>query len=144
MLRTQVEDALPTLRGISEARSLHRYAPGKWSLREILGHVNDAERVFAFRAFWFARGFDSPLPSFDQDIAIPTAAADHRSWSSHIEEFLALRASTVDLFQHLPADAWARRGISSGHPITVKALAYIVVGHFEHHLRIVKERYLDA
>src|SRR5690242_15464668 len=75
ILRTQVDDVLPTFRGISEERSLHRYAPGKWSIREVLGHVNDAERVFAYRAFWFARGFESPLPSFDQDIAVPTAAA---------------------------------------------------------------------
>lgn len=141
-LRTQVDDVLPIVRGISEERSLHRYAPGKWSMRELLSHVNDTERVFAFRAFWFARGFDSPMPSFDQEVAIPTAAADRRSWSSHIDEFVAVRAATVELFQHLPAEAWARRGIASGNPVTVKALAYIVVGHVAHHLRIVKEKYL--
>jgi uncharacterized protein (TIGR02246 family) len=144
ILRAQVDDVLPVFRGISEERSLHRYAPGKWSIRQVLSHVTDAERVFTYRALWFARGFDSPLPSFDQDVAIPTAAADGRSWSSHIDEFLAVRAATVDLFRHLPAGAWLRRGIASGHPLSVKALAYIVVGHLEHHLRIVKERYLDA
>jgi hypothetical protein len=142
-LRAQVDDVVPVLRGLSEERSLHRYAPGKWSIREVLGHVNDAERVFSFRAFWFARGFDSPLPSFDQDVAIPAAVSDGRSWSSHIDEFLAVRAATVDLFQHLPADAWPRRGIASGAPVTVKALAYIVAGHLAHHLEIVKQRYLS-
>jgi hypothetical protein len=144
ILRTQVDDAEPVLRGISEERSLHRYAPGKWSLRQVLGHVNDAERVFTYRAFWFARGFDSPLPSFDQDVAVPTAASDERSWSSHVDEFLAVRAATIDLFQHLPAGAWVRRGVASGTPVTVKALAYIVAGHLAHHLQIVRERYLTG
>jgi|SRR5215471_15489144 len=143
ILRAQVDEVVPVLRGISEERSLHRYAPGKWSIREVLSHVNDAERVFSFRAFWFARGFDSPMPSFDQEVAIPTAAADGRSWSSHLEEFRAVRAATVDLFQHLPADAWLRRGIASGNPVTVNALAYIVAGHLAHHFEIVRERYLS-
>ena len=143
ILRAQVDEVVPVLRGISEERSLHRYAPGKWSIRQVLSHVNDAERVFTYRALWFARGFDSPLPSFDQDVAIPTAAADGRSWSSHIDEFLAVRAATVDLFQHLPAGAWLRRGLASGNPVTVKALAYIVAGHLAHHVQIVRERYLS-
>jgi len=143
ILRDQVDAAVALLRAISEERSLHRYAPGKWSIRDVLGHVNDAERVFTYRALWFARGFDSPLPSFDQDIAIPTAAADGRSWRSHIDEFQTVRAATVNLFQHLPADAWMRRGVASGNPVTVKALAYIVAGHLEHHLGIVRERYLS-
>ena len=142
VLREQVDDVVPVLRGISEERSLHRYAPGKWSIRQVLSHVSDAERVFAYRALWFARGFTSPLPSFDQDIAIPTAAADSRSWSSHIDEFVAVRAASVDLFQHLPAGAWLRRGVASGNPVTVNALAYIVAGHLAHHLQIVRERYL--
>jgi len=142
ILRAQVEDAMSSLRGISEVRSRHRYAPGKWTIRQVLGHVNDAERVFAYRALWFARGFASALPSFDQDVAIPTAAADGRSWSSHIDEFLAVRAATIDLFQHLPAGAWLRRGMASGRPCSVNALAYIIAGHLTHHLQIVKERYL--
>ncbi len=141
ILRDQVDDTVAVLRVFSEERSLHRYAPGKWSLRQVLGHVNDAERVFTYRALWFARGFDSPLPTFDQDVAIPTAASDGRSWSSHLEEFRTVRAATIDLFDHLPAGAWLRRGIASGHPVTVKALAYIVAGHLAHHLEIVKERY---
>lgn len=144
ILRAQVDDVVPILRGISEERSRHRYASGKWSIREVLGHVNDAERVFAYRAFWFARGFESPLPSFDQDIAVPTAAADKRSWSSHIDEFRTVRSATVDLFQHLPAEAWSRRGIASNQPVTVNALAYIIAGHLAHHVQILTERYLTG
>jgi len=87
ILHAQLADTLGLLQSISEEKSLFRYADGKWSIREVLSHCNDTERVFVYRALWFARGFDSPLPSFDQDIAVAGAAADERSWSSHIEEF---------------------------------------------------------
>ena len=129
------------LRGISEERSLYRYAPGKWSICEVISHINDTERVFAYRALWFARGFDSALPSFDQDISVAAADADARPWASHIEEFNAVRAATFALFQHLPKEAWMRRGVASGNPFTVRALAFIIVGHVNHHLRVLRERY---
>src|SRR5436190_18593673 len=87
ILERQSDETVAFLRGISEERSLYRYAPDKWSIRQTLGHVNDAERVFVFRAFWFARRFDTPLASFDQNVAVPTAESDARSWASHIEEF---------------------------------------------------------
>ena len=80
-LETQLDDTLDFLSGISEEKSLHRYAPQKWSIREVLSHMNDCERVFVFRAFWFARGFSDPLPSFDQNVAVPLAGADGRSWA---------------------------------------------------------------
>ena len=134
--------AVELLRGISEERSLFRYAPDKWSMREVMSHINDAERVFAFRAFWFARGFEPELPSFDQDVAVASAAADERTLASHLEEFKSLRASTQAMFRELPPEAWKRRGIASGNPFTVRALAYIIVGHTNHHLRVLKEKYL--
>lgn len=142
ILDEQLAETLRFLRTISEERSLHRYAPDKWSIREVLGHVNDAERVFVFRAFWFARGFDTPLPSFDQNVAVSAAGSDQRSWSSHVEEFRAVRSATLAFFQNLPSDAWLRRGVASGNPVTVRALAYIVAGHVTHHLGIVRTRYL--
>jgi hypothetical protein len=142
VLAAQSTETLTLLRSISDERSLHRYGQDKWTIREVVSHMNDAERVFAFRAFWFARGFDSPLPSFDQDVAVPNAAADARSWSSHIEEFEAVRAATLTLFKYLPAESWARRGTASDKPFSVRALAYIAAGHVEHHLRILRERYL--
>jgi hypothetical protein len=126
---------------MSEERSLHRYAPDKWSIRQVLSHINDTERAFTFRALWFARGFDEPLASFDQNVAIAAAGADERSWTSHVDEWRTIRAATLTLFRHLPADAWLRRGVASGNPFTVRALAYITAGHVTHHLRILKERY---
>lgn len=141
LMERQPATANEFLRGISEERSLYRYAPGKWSFCEVMSHINDSERVFAYRALWFARGFDSPLPSFDQEIAVAASDADARPWTSHIEEFLAIRASTLALFQHLPKEAWMRRGVASGNPFTVRALAYIIVGHANHHLRVLREKY---
>lgn len=142
-----LEGQLPTtvaLYGdISEQQSLHRYASDKWSIRETLSHLNDTERLFVFRAMWFARGFDSALPSFDQNIAIATAGADARPLSSHLEEFRTVRAATLTFFRDLPADAWTRRGIASGNPFTVRALAFIVAGHTTHHEKVVRERYLN-
>jgi hypothetical protein len=141
-LEAQAGDALALLNGISEEQSLTRYAPDKWSIRQVLNHVNDAERLFVFRAMWFARGFDSALPSFDQDVAVSTAGADDRSWRSHVDEFRAIRAGTLTFFQSLPPDAWTRRGVASGNPISVRALAYVTAGHVSHHVKIVRERYL--
>jgi DinB superfamily len=141
-LERQLGDTVALLEGISEEQSLHRYAPGKWSIREAVGHVNDCERLFTFRALWFARGFDSPLPSFDQDIAVSTAAADARPLKSHCEEFRAIRAATLQFFRNLTSEAWLRRGVASGNPFTVRALAYIAAGHVAHHNSILRERYL--
>jgi uncharacterized damage-inducible protein DinB len=143
ILEAQRSEMLTFLRTISEERSLARYAPGKWSIRQVLSHINDSERVFTFRAFWFARGFDSPLPSFDQEVGMRDAAADERSWASHIEELENVRASTLDLFRELPPEAWLRVGVASDNPFSVRALAYIVAGHATHHVGILKERYLS-
>lgn len=142
ILRAQLPETVTLLNGISDEQSLHRYAPEKWSIRQVVSHLNDTERLFVFRALWFARGFDSPLPSFDQNIAMATAGADDRPWSSHVEEFQAVRSATVGFFQDLPADSWTRRGIASGNPFTVRALAYISAGHVAHHVKILRERYL--
>jgi len=140
-LRTQLPETLTILEGISEERSRHRYAPDKWSIREVLGHLNDTERLFVSRAFWFARGFETPLPSFDQNIAITTAGADERTWRSHVDEFRTVRAATLSFFENLPQEAWLRRGTASGNPFSVRALAYLAAGHVAHHVAILEERY---
>jgi uncharacterized damage-inducible protein DinB len=142
VLRAQQGETLALLQGISEERSLHRYAPDKWSIRQVVAHVNDTERIFISRALWFARGFDTPLPSFDQNIAMFAAEADQRSFGSHLAEFGAVRAATLAFFENLPAQAWARRGVASGNPFTVRALAYVTAGHVAHHTTILRERYL--
>jgi hypothetical protein len=141
-LATQFDETIAFLSRISEEQSLHRYAPDKWSMRELLGHVNDGERVFMFRAMWFARGFEGPLPSFDQEIGYKAAESDKVSWASHTEEFRAIRASTLAFFRNLPDDAWLHSGVASDASITVRALAYIVAGHLSHHVNILRERYL--
>lgn len=143
VLEAQLAETLALLARVPDGRVDYRYAPDKWTVREVLNHVNDTERLFAFRAFWFARGFESALPSFDQDVAAARAGAGGRPWSSHVDEFRAIRASTVSLFRHLPADAWLRRGTASGNPFTVRALAYIAAGHVTHHANILRERYLE-
>jgi hypothetical protein len=120
-LQTQLNTTLPFLKGIGEDKSLYRYSPDKWSIRQVLNHVNDAERVFLHRAFWFSRGFKDSLPSFDQDDCVATAGADEVSWTSLVDEFRGIRLSTVSFFQNLPAAAWSRTGIASDNPFTVRA-----------------------
>ena len=142
VLESQLDPTLRLAATISEEQSLHRYAPGKWSIRELLNHVSDTERVFLYRALWFARGFETPLPSFDQEVAVPFAAADQFSWASHVEEFRAVRIATLAFFRNLPAEAWNRTGVASGNPVTVRALAYIIAGHLAHHTAILQQRYL--
>ncbi len=142
VLATQLNEAIDFLSTISEEQSLHRYAPEKWSMRELLGHVNDGERVFMFRALWFARGFEDPLPSFDQEISFKAAESDRVSWASHVDEFRVIRGTTLALFRNLPEDAWLRSGVASDNSVTVRAIAYIVAGHVAHHLAILRERYL--
>jgi hypothetical protein len=141
-LEAQAADTLALLRGVSDERSRHRYAPGKWSIREVLGHINDTERLFVSRAFWSARGFDTPLPSFDQHVALAASGADDRPWTSHVDEFASLRPATLAFFRNLPEEAWSRRGIASDNPFTVRALAFIAAGHVTHHVKILRERYL--
>jgi hypothetical protein len=141
-LQTQSIETPALLQGISEEQSLSRYAPDKWTIRQVVSHINDTERLFVFRAFWFARGLTEPLPSFDQDITIAHAAADGRSMRSHVDEFRAVRGATLALFQELPPEAWTRRGTASGNPFTVRALAYIAAGHVAHHMAILRDKYL--
>jgi hypothetical protein len=142
ILESQGTQAVSIFRAISEDRSRHRYAPDKWSIRESIHHVNDAERVFAYRALWFARGLGTELQSFDQDVAVRAAGADRQSWKSIVDEFASIRATSVSLFKSMPDDGWQKQGTASGNPVTVRALAYIIAGHTAHHLQVLKERYL--
>lgn len=141
ILRSQQLEAIRFLATISEEQSTIRSNPEQWSARQVWNHVNDGERLFVFRAVWFARGFDSPLPGFDQNVAVEYARADDYSWNSHIEEFRTIRAATNTFFANLPEADWTRTGTASDYPFTVKALAYIVAGHCEHHLLKLKERF---
>jgi uncharacterized damage-inducible protein DinB len=141
-MKDQFGETMRFLEGISEEQSLKAYAPGKWTIREVLNHVNDGERVFLGRAFWFARGFQDPLPSFDQDIAARFSNANETSWASLVEEFKTVRAATLSFFEHMPEEAWSRSGIASDNPVTVRAIAYIIAGHVAHHVNVLKNKYL--
>ena len=141
-LENQMGEMLQFLSGISEEQSLHSYAPGKWTIREVLNHVNDGERIFLGRGLWFARGFTDPLPSFEQDIAVEMAQANNTSWADLVEEFKIVRLGTISLFKTLPAEAWDRTGVASDNPVSVRALAYIIAGHVTHHMGVLREKYL--
>lgn len=141
LLDEQHRQTLAFLRSVDPARATHAYAAGKWSIAEVAGHLIDAERLYAMRAFWFARGHRSPLPGYESDEVVKISHAGERDWSSLVDEFDAVRRSTVAFFRYLPDDAWLRSGIASDMPFTVRALAYIAAGHVIHHAAILRERY---
>jgi hypothetical protein len=140
-LEEQLPETLRLLGGVSEERSLYRYAPGKWSIRQMWNHVNDTERVFLFRAFWFARGLPGALASFDQDISAAAGKSDEFPWSAHVDEFRNIRLATISFFRNLPPDAWMKSGVASEKPFTVRACAYVVAGHAAHHAALLREKY---
>jgi hypothetical protein len=142
VMARQLGDASELFSTISEEKSLHRYAAEKWSIRQKLNHISDTERMFAYRALWFGRGFSDPLASYDQNISASGARADEYSWARHVAEFGDVRRASLALFRNFPAEAWKRSGVASGNLVTVNALAYIITGHFEHHMAILRERYL--
>jgi uncharacterized damage-inducible protein DinB len=141
-LEAQLDETMAFLGDVSEEKSLHRYAPEKWSIRQVLSHVTDGERVFLFRALWFARGFDTALPSFDENVSAVAAEADRFPWANHVEDFRAARLSTLAFFRNLPPEAWMAKGVASDNTFTVRALAYILAGHVAHHTAVLRERYL--
>lgn len=140
--QAQLEQSLALFATISEDASQRRYAPDKWNIRQVLNHVTDTERAFAFRLLWFARGFETPLASFDPDLAAAGAQAGQISWADHVEEFRLVRLSTLSLLRNMPPAAWTRSGVAGNHHVSVRALAYIIPGHAAHHLAILRERYL--
>jgi hypothetical protein len=142
VLAAQLTTSVALFQGITDEQALHRYAPGKWSIADTLNHINDAERLFVFRAWWFARGFELPLPSFDQNIAAISARAESRPWTSHVDEFNAVRLATLAFYRNLAPESWLCRGSASGNTFTVRALAHITAGHLIHHNALIRERYL--
>lgn len=125
----------------TEATSLFRYAPDKWTVRQSLNHITDTERIFTFRALWIARGLKPPLPSFEQETAAAGAEADTIAYADLREEFHRVRTATLSLFQNMPSAGWSRAGIAGDHRVTTRALAFMTAGHLEHHLKIMRERY---
>jgi DinB superfamily len=142
LLAAQLADTLGLLRTIPEGRGAHRYAPDKWSIKEVIGHVSDTERIMSYRALRIARGDATPLPGFAQNDYVPPARFDARTLEDLGQELSAVRQATMHLFRHLDADALVRRGTASNGPFTPRALAYVIAGHERHHVAILKARYL--
>lgn len=143
LLATQLGETLALIRSIPEARGVHRYAPDKWSIKEVIGHLSDSERIFAYRALRIGRGDTTPLPGFEQNDYVPTGRFDARTLRDLADELAAVRQATIQLFAHLDEAALERRGTASGKPVSVRALAYIIAGHERHHVGIIKTRYLS-
>lgn len=141
-LRTQLDDTLSLVRGLDESRGGHRYAPGKWTIREVLAHVIDAERIFAYRALRIARGDATPLSSFDENAYAENAGAESRTLADLADELEHVRLGNLAMFRALSDEALARMGTASGGPVSVRALAWIIAGHEMHHVALLRERYL--
>ena len=142
ILEQQRQDTQTLLRAIPEAKAGTRYAPGKWSIREVIGHLIDSERVFAYRALRFARGDATPLPKFDEVDYVRQGRFDARSLADIASELDHVRRATIDLFRHFDGDAFRRHGVANNVDVSVRALACIIAGHERHHVEILRTRYL--
>lgn len=142
ILRGQNAESLAMLEGISEERANHRYEVGKWSIKEVVGHLTDMEWAFTYRAMRFARGDQTPLPGLDQDVLVAGAGFENRTLSSLATEWRNQRAASTTLFESLPEEVLARTGVASDSPFSVRGLMYVIAGHELHHQRVLRERYL--
>jgi hypothetical protein len=143
-LRDQLDELLGFLGHLDPATGEHRYAPGKWSVKEVIGHVIDSERIFAYRALAFARGERQPLPGFEQDEYVGSGDFGHRSLRSLGEEFEHVRRSNLALFASFGESTWVRRGMANGSSLSVRAIAYVLAGHAAHHIQVIRHRYLET
>ena len=141
-LDEQRRQMLLLLSGRTEPDGDLRYAPEKWSLKEVLGHINDTERIMSYRALRISRGDATPIAGFEQDDYVRNSPLGRRPLADLIEDYIAVRRATVSLFRNLDEPAWTRRGVASNNEVTVRALAYIIAGHELHHRRIIEEKYL--
>ena len=144
LLTVQIDDTTALLRDLSEEQATHAYAPGKWTIKEVIGHIMDAERVFMHRVLRFARGDRTPLPSFDENAYTPAGEFNTRPLASLVSEFTAVRRATIALLAGLPPAAWERKGEASQFMVSVRGLAWITAGHELHHRNILAQRYLAA
>jgi uncharacterized damage-inducible protein DinB len=143
-LETQRLQMIQLFAARSERDGNFRYAPDKWSVKEVLGHVTDTERIFAYRAMRIARADQTPIEGFEQDDYVRNAAFNKRPLAELAEEFALVRSATIALFRGLAGDAWLRRGIANKNEVTVRALAFVIAGHELHHRGILEERYFPA
>jgi uncharacterized damage-inducible protein DinB len=143
-LATQAEETFALLSGLSEEQAAFRYAPEKWTIRDLVQHLSDSERIFAYRALRFARGDQTSLPGFDQEPYAVTARADRRLLQDLATELRDIRRTTLALVHSFDEEMLARSGTASATTITVRALVWVIAGHERHHLKVLRERYLAA
>ncbi len=141
LLPVQVDRLMRLCGGLDEEAALYRYAPGKWSIKQVIGHLADSERIFSYRALRIARGDTTPLPGFEQNDYVETGGFDSRPLGELLADFEAARASTARLLTSFGPEVWLRRAEVSGSPTSVRAIAYIIVGHVEHHADLLRDRY---
>jgi len=141
LLESQHRATQQLLASVAPQQARHRYAAGKWSVTEVVGHLADTERIFAYRALRFARGDSTPLPGYDENAYTPAGRFDERSLGDVAAEFGAVRAATIAMFRGFPRDVLTRSGVANESPMSVRALVYIIAGHERHHVGILKERY---
>jgi hypothetical protein len=143
-LDKQLPETLGLLQSIPESQAGFRYAPGKWSIKELVGHMIDSERIFAYRALCFARNDQTPVPGYEQDDYIREASFDDCALTDLAAEFASVRQSSLFLFKHLSKAAWTRRGTANDSEVSVRALAYIIAGHELHHREVLRSKYLQS
>ena len=141
-LTTQMSETQALLHGLPASVATYRYAPEKWSVNEVIGHLIDSERIFAARALRFARNDPAPLPGFEQDDYVRNSTFDAYPLSELASELEIVRQSTIFLFRHIDEQAWTRRGVANNAEVSVRALAYIIAGHELHHREVLRSRYL--
>jgi hypothetical protein len=141
LLEQQVATLRDMAQNVPADRETFQYAPGKWTIREVVGHVNDAERVFGYRMVCISRGERASLPGFDENAYVTAANFNARTLRALVDEFALLRASNLSAMRALDAESWRRTGLANNHPVSVRALAYVMAGHVNHHLAILRSRY---
>ena len=144
LLEAQGREIQALYGGLGKGQGNHRYAPGKWSLKDLLLHLTDAERIFAYRCLRIGRGDETPLPGFDEEAFATAGQADARTVGDLLGEFLAVRQASLTLFRGLPPEAWTRRGTTNGRVITARCVPFLCLGHAAHHLAVIRERYASA
>ena len=144
VIEKQGRETAALLATVNEEKSAYRYAPEKWSVKQLVGHVTDAERVFAYRLMAIARGETQSLPGFDEKVYVSNANFDDRPFAELVDGLAAVRSTTLLLLRGLSPDAWTRTGTANDNPTSARAVAYVIAGHERHHLRVLRERYLIA
>jgi uncharacterized damage-inducible protein DinB len=140
-LTEQLQELEQLFQNVTDRAALTRYADGKWSIKEVLGHLSDTERIFSYRLLRVGRGDPTALSGYDENAYVPAGNFDQRPLPMLLAEFRAVRLSTTALMEGLPQESWTRRGMANGQPISARALAYIIVGHVTHHIGTLRERY---